>query len=214
MARIKKGIFDQPQGSLANLVFSSRNGVPYVRTKPERYRDANTPAQQAARARLSLISSLLRQLKPMLRSGFPETPSGKSSRDLAHRLNAGRALRGHWPDLAIDYPNVLVSHGSLLACSLHDVSLQPDGMLTLSWDTPDTAIGKQQGSDRVMITLLSPEPNQLCFYAGAGTRQERHTAVRVPDTFIGDFHAWLSFASNCGRYASESCYAGQHRIVR
>ncbi|MCC5935605.1 MAG: hypothetical protein JJU35_15260 [Balneolales bacterium] len=214
MARIKKGIFDPPQGSLGNLVFSSRNGVPYVRTKPETYRDAKTPAQQAARARLSLVSSLLRQLKPMLRSGFPETPPGKSSRDLAHRLNAARALRGTWPDLAIDYPNVLVSHGSLAPGSLRSSKLLPDGSLEISWAPSDTAVRMQHGSDRVMVTLLNPEQNQLCFYAGAGMRQDQATTIRVPETLSGDFHAWLSFASSCGRFASESCYAGRFSVCQ
>jgi len=135
MARSKKGIFDNSiSGSISGIVYSSRNGVPYMRSKPAHYRDAKTPAQLASRMRLGMLSGLLKVFKPVLMTGFRNPPPGKSYRDVAYRTNADEVIVGEYPDMKIDYTAFKISAGPVDAPS-GCVAHIKDGEITITWDS-------------------------------------------------------------------------------
>jgi len=204
MARLKKGLFDAPIGRAGNVVFSSRNGVPYVRARPSQYKDAKTPAQLASRARLSLISRLLSDLKPAISLGFRDMPPGKSSRDVAYRNNYPQAIKGEWPDLSVDYPSVIVSHGPLAPAD--EASIARDGnTLTCTWTSP----GKADPADRTLLTLYNPETGVVITDQFLAKRSDEKAVLTLPERFppAKELHGWLSFISSDGKRISSSVYA-------
>jgi len=205
MARLKKGLFNTPEGQVGNVVFSSRNGVPYVRTRPSRYKDAKTPAQLASRARLSMLSRLLSGLKPAINMGFRDTPPGKSSRDVAYRANSKSAIKGEWPDLYVDYPSVIVSQGDLSPAD--EASVARNGnTLACTWTSPE----KAAPYDRALLTIYDPEISSVLTEPFVAKRADEKADFTLPGRGFGDgeLHVWLSFLSPDGHGVSPSVYAG------
>ena len=210
MARIRKDIFDAPDGRVGNVVFSSRNGVPYVRSRPAQYRDAKSAKQLAARARLTLITQLLRDLKPVIRLGFRDLPAGKSARDVAYRANAQTAVKGEYPELYVDYPSVTVSQGPLAAAS--EANATREGTtLTCSWPADGApASAPQHPDDRALLTVYDPTTATVITEPFIARRSDGKVelALSAPLASAETLHVWLSFVSHDGLQVSNSVYAG------
>ncbi len=230
MAKPKKGILDNNiSGSIGNVVFSSRNGVPYIRAKPAQYRDAKSPAQLQSRMRLSLISGLLKRFKAVISMGFRNPPPGKSSRDVAFKTNSLEVIVGEYPDLKINYSAFKISAGSLHP-PLEVSAVNVADKLEVAW-SPDRAVqGAGSSSDRLMLILYDQLSDSLFSEQFIAKRSEGHVSLLLPEWFTKTnhdsasatdsddssssspetnkthTHLWLYFISPDGQQLSDSTY--------
>ncbi len=215
MARSKKGILDNDiSGSVANVVYSSRNGKPYIRAKPAQYRDRKSPAQLASRMKLSMLSGLIKTFKPALDIGFKETPVGKSPRDVAYRANAKDVIRGEYPEMYIHYPEFKVSAGTLdgpQSCE----TVWNENTLEISWDAARPERGHGDASDRLMLVLYEENKGSLFTEQFISRRSEGQLILELDQRFLQTqsndstqpkLHLWLSFTSADARQISDSTY--------
>lgn len=226
MAKPKKGILDnQISGSIGNVVFSSRNGVPYMRAKPAQYRDARTPAQLSSRKRLSMISGLLKTFKPVIAIGFRNTPPGKSARDVAYKTNAPHIISGEYPDLSINYTAFKISAGSLASPADAAATLSGN-VLEVSWNAELPNRNQRDGSpgDRLMLVLYNEHTHTLLNEPFISRRSDGTLTLDLPDSLtrslpeagqehtnpesgrLTHLHLWLCFISADGEQLSDSVY--------
>ncbi|MCH8569723.1 MAG: DUF6266 family protein [Balneolales bacterium] len=186
MARLKNGILDNHiTGSIQNVVFSSRNGKPYMRSKPAQYRDKKSPAQLASRMKLSQLSKLLKTFKPALDIGFKHTPLGKSSRDVAFRANSQKVIQGNYPDMYICLPELKVSAGTLnapLNCKAH--KNDNSNSIVISWDAERPKRGNGADSDRLLLLMYSEYSNSLLVESFIGRRKDGQLIFEIDPGFL------------------------------
>lgn len=200
MAKFKDGLFGPVSGKIDNLILSSRNGKPYVRSRPAQVSNPRSPKQLANRKKLSLLSGFLKQAKTMIAAGFPAPPEGKSSRDAAYSANYPTAFKGEYPSITLNYAGLIVSKGNKplpqnIAISVHDTGL------TLSWETTET------GFLRIFILR---EQDQAGFTSLRNIELAACQAdLALPAGFILEpqkVHLWISAASYSGTSVSVSHY--------
>jgi hypothetical protein len=213
MARTKKGILgDQIAGSLSTLVFSSRNGIPYIRTKPANYRDAKTPKQLANRMRLGLLSGLLKTFKPVIQIGFNNPPLGKSSRDIAYSTNSKEVIKGSYPDMYIDYSAFVISIGNGSPISEVEANLIKNE-IHISWNASAKLSEAGSPNDRLMAVTFNSTNNTLNMNQFVGKRVDAQAIIALTNSELKKhttqtpaLHLWLSFISPDGQTLSESRY--------
>lgn len=210
MADFKDGLFGKASGSVSNLIISSRNGKPYVRAKPEKVHNPRTPAQQANRQRLSLLSGMLRRFKPYIKAGFPKPPQGKSSRDVAYRANYPLVFTGTFPDIRLDYSRALLSSGKRCTAVLKEHTLE-GAELHVKWDVPVNG-SKAAASDILRLLVFNEAKDEVLILLSAAKRGDKQLIVPLPDDLLPSapdtlLHLWISFASKDGKQVSDSIYA-------
>ncbi|MEX0686948.1 MAG: DUF6266 family protein [Balneolales bacterium] len=210
MARLKDGILGPASGSVNNVVFSSRNGKPYIRSKPDKVSNPQTPAQQANRMKLGLLSGMLARFKPFIRVGFIDLPPGKSSRDVAYSANSKHVFTGEYPDIAIDYTRAMVSGGPLAPAT--DAVLSLNGQtLTFTWNPQPSTDMKFNNQDIAMVLLYHASSDTVDYSLRAAERRTGQCEMEIsPEmaSFPDSLHAWISFISSDGKRVSDSVHLG------
>lgn len=210
MASFKDGLFGKASGSVSNLIISSRNGKAYVRAKPEKVHNPRTPAQQATRQRLSLLSGMLRRFKAYIKAGFPNPPLGKSSRDIAYRANYSRVFTGVYPDIRLDYSQALLSSGKRGTAVLQEPKLE-GAELHLKWDVQGDG-RNSANSDNLRLLVFNEARDEVFMQFRAAKRGDNQLIVTLPDVLLPSapdtqLQLWISFASIDGKQVSDSIYA-------
>ncbi|MEX1136276.1 MAG: DUF6266 family protein [Balneolales bacterium] len=208
MAKLKNGIFGPGSGSIGNVVLSSRNGKPYIKSKPDKVKNPQTPKQQAARMKLSLLSEMLGTFKPFIRAGFANVPAGLSTRDVAYSANSKRIFNGEYPNIEIDFSSFLVSSGSLEPANEASAALNGQ-VLAFTWD-PNSNTGKPFSNHDIAMVLVYDAKDDFVVYSLRAT--ERRTGqfnFEIPPGMASSsetLHTWICFVSADGRQSSESTY--------
>ena len=204
MAKLKDGIFGPASGSVGNVIISSRNGVPYIRSKPAKVRNPRTPKQLEARLKLSLLNKLLSRLKPVLPVGFPVLPPGKSARDVAYSINYPKVFKGEYPNVEPDYSKLSISSGRLPVADNISSTLS-DSQIKVTWQNGSG----ERNHDLVMLVAYNPDVDQLEYSLRAAERRSEQAALSLPDDMLSppaNLHCWISFISPDGRMCSDSVY--------
>ncbi|MEX0686941.1 MAG: DUF6266 family protein [Balneolales bacterium] len=208
MATFKDGIFGPASGSVGNVILSHRNGKPYIRSKPDKIHNPQTPRQLASRKKLSLMSAMLSTFKPFIRAGFTELPKGLSTRDVAYSANSKRVFTGEYPDINIDYSKVLVSGGTLTSASGAGVALDGN-ILKFTWDSVPQP-GKPSGDhDMAMVLVYHDKIDSVEYSLRAAERRSGQFELEIPQNMASlpdSLHTWISFTSADGRRTSDSEY--------
>ena len=144
-----------------------------------------TPAQLNQRARFGTTIKFLQPLSPFLRIGFKNQAIGMTAFNAAMSYTVKNALTGVYPDYEIDYPNALVSRGTLPgALNPTAVSLIP-GEIEFTWDdnSLDTSA---MTDDKVLLVVYNPSKQHAVTVVGGNTRVSGSQTITVPATFVGD----------------------------
>ncbi len=217
MAVIKEGFFSGPSGKIGNLVAARWRGINYLRTRPENYTDANTPLQQATRMKMKLIIDFLKACIPVIRIGFlgHSTPT-RAAFHAATSYNYRNGLMGEFPNLAVDYANVMVSRGTLPIADTASCESVEAGKISFTWSTASGI--KEAGADDAAILLAyNPSRNYAAYSLQGYIRQAGEAAFTVPSLFSGEnVHCYLCFANlaqltgnSSVEYISDSMYLGK-----
>lgn len=204
MAKLKDGIFGPASGSIGNVIISSRNGVPYIRSKPAKVHNPRTPKQLAAREKLTLLNRILCKLKPVIAVGFPDRPAGKSARDAAYSENYPKAFMGTYPDIALNYPLLTVSKGKLAPAEGVSSNLEGD-KLSVTWKNSSDGANH----DLAILAAYNAAADQIAYNLRAAERRTGQARLDLPESMTrdqSDLHCWIFFTSPDGGRCSESIY--------
>jgi hypothetical protein len=209
MAIFNKGILGGFSGTIGNIVGGSWRGIDYMRSKPNKVNNPNTPAQQTQRSKFKLVMSLLKKIKPVIQAGFTSDHKRKSAFNIASSYNLKNAVTGSLPDMAIDFSALSVSRGPLVPAE--GATAESDSPMTVSFSWSDNSdIGSAQSDDQALILLYNTSKERALYIVeGGAVRSDGSYTMNMPSSYGDDtVEAYLGFVSADGKEASDSEYLG------
>ena len=203
-------IFGRISGKVGDRIYSSWNGIPYVRAKAVKVNNPKTEAQVEQRAKFAAVIKFLQPLTAFLRIGFKRKNPTMSPFNAAMSYNFKNALTGTYPDYCIDYSQVRVSQGNLPGAINPQVRLTTAGEIEFTWEDNRNAMA----DDRVLLVVYNPAKQQVSTIDGGNTRMEKSQMITLPSTFSGDeVHCYIGFQNYRQTISSDSQFIGKIQIT-
>jgi hypothetical protein len=126
----------------------------------------------------------------------------------AMKYNIKNALTGTYPNIAIDYPNALVSRGNLAGVLNQVASSTVAGTVKFDWEDNSGEIGAS-ALDKTLLVVYNPTQNQAVTVSQLAERADGTQTVTVPDSFSGDLvQCYMAYITADGQTVSNSAFAG------
>lgn len=206
MARLIHGINGSVQGRLGNLVGSSWNGIPYVKTRPKKRTGKPRKAEKANRSKFAMAHRWLQPLLPFVREGY------KGYSTTVYGFNAAKshlllnAFEGADNNIAINPSLVKVSHGTLPLSDNITVERSGNYALLFTWDT--LAVPDGSKSDQVMLLAYDID-NRIAEYNLTGQfRSNGSDTLQLSNKKGRTYHIYFAFTAADRSRQSDSVYLG------
>ncbi len=208
MGTINQGILGPFLGKVGSVVGSTWKGIAYMRGMPASVANPQTDAQLAQRQKWSVTMRFLQPLSEFLRVGFKAFAVKMTGINAAMQYNIKNALTGTYPNIAMDYPNALVSRGTLPSALNQVASSSVPGTVKFDWEDNSGEIGAS-ALDKTLLVVYNPTQNQAVTVNQLAERGDGTQTVTVPDSFSGDLcECYMAFITADGLTVSNSAFAG------
>lgn len=197
-------------GKLGNTVTYLLNGDIITRTIGITDKKPTVP-QLAFRQKTKVIAPFLADMMDVVNIGFKQEAKRKHTnpQNEAFSYNRLNAVKGDYPDIEMDYPNVLLSIGLLAPVCDPVISITATGLSCL-WN-PGAKDNKTHWSDTIMLIAYCPELRKM-EYLSAGA--ERHIGTGELYLHTMPHGHWLetyvSVISSNHKNIGNSVYTGRH----
>jgi len=216
MARIKKGILGPFIGSLANITGYLRLGVPVIRTKvdPADLPKVRTPRQNEVTARFRLAMIFIKPVTPFINVGFSlHRVPGQTAHNVAVSKVLSQGIKGEYPELELDFPNIQVSHGELPGAAHPEATLLHARSIRFSWEVHPND-DYQHMRDQVMLLAFSPEDGSAYYLKSGARRSGGEEFLEVyAERANQTFETYIAFISDDRQMISDSQYTGKILIA-
>jgi hypothetical protein len=212
MARITNGILGAFSGKVGAVVGASWRGIDYMRGLPEPSNKPATPPQLAQRLKMVLFRGFLLGVDQIIENRF-QNYDKKTPMNSALSYNMQYAVTGSYPDLNIDFPNLLYSKGELLSVWSPAALSSVSNTIDFSWQ--NGAFNNYRGAeDKVTLVAYSQKNMEFVTLTDAGLRADGGSRLIFPENFSGQqVHCYLSLYSKDLNIASTNEYLGLVTVV-
>lgn len=217
MARIENGILGAFSGKVGEVIGSSWNGIPYIKSRPVSYHDAKTPAQLAHRMKLQLAHQFVKSIKECIEVGFRQIAEHQSPYNKAVSYVMKNAFVGEYPSIHIEPSKVVLSQGNLADAKESSASQEGNNKIVFAWDVNRLEEEFMKGNTANQSSLQVNDTAWLVAYnfsklEAKTARQDRdlgHDTIEIPDNWKGDeIGCYIFFASNKDNKVSDSQFLG------
>ncbi|MDR6781796.1 hypothetical protein ABIE26_001716 [Pedobacter africanus] len=208
MGKLLGGIYGPTTGTTGNLTSYVLNGQNIIRMRAHS-RTRSSERQLDNEMRMKVISDFFFHMKPILKAGFGPAAKNttKNYYNIAVSYNKKHALKGFYPNVEVDYPNVLLSDGDLLPAE-NPVAKRVSGGIEFTWDTDGFAWGN--GADQVMVLAYFPESGRREMFCYGARRMEGREFLPLQDNQMEQpAETYISFISPDRSEVARSIYLGQ-----
>lgn len=210
MAKMKQGIFGPISGKLGPVVGATWNGVPYLRQAPKKKKKKRkrTEAQLANEEKMKFVNLLLVPFHPYVGIGLQHLAIEKTAINVAYSIIYHRAVTGIYPDLVVDYAQIVISAGNLPGLTGLEMEMVDPQVIQLVWEkgsNPRTSF-----DDQVMLVLYCPELGLTDGFTGGANRRSEQCLYRFDSRFIGKaLEVYASVTSLDRKRIAPSVYLGR-----
>ena len=213
MGKIKQGIFGGFSGKVGNVIGSSWNGIPYMRSMPTSFNDPKTLKQKMQRGKFTAVLSALQPITTFLRVGFKTYAQGRSAFNAAMSHTFKHAITGEYPNYTIDYAKLHVSLGNLTGVDVVTTSVLV-GKIELFWNN-NSGTGNAQASDKALIVAINPAKGESAYITDGASRASGREELVMPPSWQGDeVKVYLAFISEDGKEVATSVYCGVVTVLK
>jgi len=150
----------------------------------------------------------LQPLTEFVKTGFKNYTVKKTGMNSAMSYNIRNAITGVYPNQAIDYPNALVSRGSLPAALNQAAASTVAGTVVFTWDDNSDESGAS-ALDKTLLVIYNPVKHQAVAINQLAERADGTQTVTVPASFSGDLvQTYIGFINVKGDEVASSRFAG------
>lgn len=207
MGTYKKGILGSFSGKVGTVVGSSWRGIDYMRSLPRPSSKAPTDLQLVQRAKMGLAAGFLRPISELVNIGYKSLAVKQSGYNVATAQVIAEGITGVYPDLEIDYPNVLFSKGTLTGAWGPAIT-STGGNLNVTWQDNSTS-GTAKETDKAVLLVYNELQSQYVFTLIGDDRSTLGDTLILPTDFLGDeVHVWIAFYAADKKSISTSSYIG------
>jgi hypothetical protein len=213
MGKAKNGIYGPISGKVKNMVWFTRYGVDYVRTKGKR--TAPLSAQQKANCSdMKILMAFFKNMKPFLKAGFAQQVAGTplNYHNVATAYNKIHALRMVDGKAEIDFAEVLLSAGNAKKPQDAQVQLSEKG-LEFTW-AYDAIEDWESRKDQAMLMAYFPESNEAIYDCSAARRSEAKDLLELHATYLNrQMEVYVAFTTADRADVSTSVYLGSIKSI-
>lgn len=207
MGKIKQGILSGFSGKVGSIVGVSWKGNPYMRSKPLPSTKEPTFPQQMHRKKFALAQSTLQQLTPFIRVGFKEYHNEQIPFCVALSYTIKNAITGSYPNYTINYPNFLVSNGTLTGAYSATAEALPE-KIKVTWED-NSGNGNATPHDKSLMVAMNPAKGEAAYLTDGAQRSEKSEKLPLPSSWKGDkVEVYLAFISKNEKQVATSVYLG------
>ena len=209
MGKLPNGIFGALVGTTGNLTGYVLNGQNILKMIPHP-NPHRSIKQKANSQKMTVINEFFYYLGPLLKAGYSIAAKGttKNYYNLAVSYNKKYAVKGEYPDIEMDYPNVMFSEGKLLPAINPVAELVPEGV-KFSWDQADGSVN-QRNFDQVMVMAYGTVSKQVRYIRYGAERHIGFEVLHIIDNMINEpLETYISFVDDERTMIANSIYTGR-----
>ncbi len=212
MGKYKNGILGAFSGRIGAVIGASWRGIDYMRGLPRISNKPATPSQLAQRMKMVLLRGFLLGIENIIEICF-QNYSQTSAMNGALSFNMKHSVSGAYPDMYIDFPNLIISKGDLQGVWSPGVSATESDKVDFRW-TNGPFSKTRAANDQVLLVIYSQKFESFVLFTDAGTRESGFAQLTTAEEFRGDtVHCYLSFYSTELEIASTTEYLGEVTIL-
>lgn len=212
MAIIKQGILGGFNGKVGTVIGSTWKGRSVIRSIAQHVHNPRTEAQQAVRARMTLVSRMVSAVHTFVTEGFRLQADNEAitSSNVATRINLAQAITGSGTSVTLDYTRVLLSQGSLLNVESPTAAVATTGhSVNISWVNNAGIDVDVLDSDRVLLCLYNPARQSSTYDLSSARRNDQSAVLNYPALWAGDtIYLYIATRSEDKSRISNSVMAG------
>lgn len=213
MATFKDGINGPFRGKVGSVVGYQWKGIWVMRSLPRPIRNRKWSERQLANhAKMRIMQEFLGANQVFVRRGFGLVPEIErmSAYNAAMSYNKKNAIKGEFPDLEIDYNNIVFAKGNLPGQD--DIEFkQHGGKLEFTWvPSKDNSARKD---DQIMILLTYKGQSSPDGIVSGARRYEGKETVSLIHLKSGiELHIYVAFIADDRKQVSDSMYLGSLEV--
>jgi Family of unknown function (DUF6266) len=211
MATYQHGILGPFSGKIGQVVGTSWNGIPVMRSLPVRKKIEPSAKQQDQRARFVMMNGFLRPLTELLRLSFGNKTKNKTPFNQAFSANI-KAAEGLYPALTIDYTKICLSKGKLPLGEPPSVASDEPGKLLLTWKIGD-GINQDLTFGTAFIAAYSDELNRWIYKTHEIIDGQTSCLLDVVPFMGRPAHVYIGFIAKGKQKTAESRYMGLINVL-
>lgn len=198
-------------GKVGTVVGASWHGTDYMRSLPTASNKSASILQAAQRTKMILLRGFLLGTDEIIKRSFQNyTQAMPMNGALSYNLK--HAITGTFPDLRVDFPNLLFCKGDLHGTSLPKAVSVVSNALDFSWINRNFS-PMDAADDLVTLVVYDPVEMQFSTLSEAGNREEEIVRIVLPEKFSGHgVHCYISFFSQQFLLSSTSQYLGKIEV--
>ncbi|WP_316794659.1 DUF6266 family protein [Pedobacter frigoris] len=221
MGILKNGIWGGISGKVGNKIYYMYKGKQVTRMVGRNLKPP-TVKQLANRQQMKVVIDFLRPIMPFIQVGFG-TEATKTNRipyHLAVGVNKKQALKGDYPEMEIDYENVVLSIGELEG--LTDVSVSVVGnpeegfSLRFDWQVNAEDGDFPRCDDQVLLMAYFPKEVKdypACYSIAGAKRSAGQDVLELPFYIAGKpIEVYVSVISEDKTEVASSRYLGRYVV--
>lgn len=208
MAIVQNPITGRTKKKFGSAVFSKQFGKNTMRTKPIEVKNPRTPDQVNQRSKFSLIIETSREILGLIRVSFKSAANGMSAFNAFISINIKNAITGTPGNYAIDFPNLLVSKGTLLKTPSITGSSDVAGKIKRVWAPPIDPLDPIN-DDLLACVAYNIDKKQWVHEFSTTKRITGTYQQTVPAAWSGDdVHTYSFFVSPDKSKSTDGLYSG------
>jgi len=210
MAKNNHGVIGTLIGTIGPVTGFMRNGQNILRTSTSSIKDKRTPLQLEQRERINICTRFTRAFSGtgFLNKSFPAYGHTGSGYNRATSALMSRALTGVYPDMQLNYQQVLISKGRLPGAQSAKVVKKANNILQFSF-TDNSRDGIAAPDDTAILVAYAPDLQQAIFTLNGGLRKDKKATLNVIALKGHTVETWIGFLSKDEQDASDSVWAGR-----
>ena len=210
MASNNHGILGPLTGSIGPVTGYMRNGKNVLRSSTSVVKDKLTPARAAQREKMRVCN---RFAKAFARTGFftktfPAYGQAGTGYNRATGALMSLAVSGVYPDMQLNYRQVLISKGRLPGAQSARALMKANGILQFSF-ADNSADGIASPVDTAILVAYAPDLKQAIFTLNGGFRKDKKAILNVAALKGHTIETWIGFLSEDEQDVSDSVYTGK-----
>jgi hypothetical protein len=210
MARNNSGVLGNFIGTIGPITGFMRNGQNFLRSSISSVKNKRTPLQRAQQEKISVCTAFVKIFSGtgFLNKSFPAYGHSGSGYNRAIKALMSRALTGEYPEMALSYPQVLISKGSLPGAQSAKVVKKANSTLQFSF-ADNSGFGIAAPDDTVILVVYAPDIQQAVFGLYNGFRKDKKAVLNVAALKGHAVETWIGFLSADKEDASDSVWTGE-----
>lgn len=213
MATNNPGVIGNFIGTIGPVTGFIRNGQNILRSSTSSVKNMRTPLQLAQREKINICTRFIKAFSGtgFLNKTFPAYGHPGTGYNRAVSALMSRALTGVYPNMQLNYQQVLISKGRLPGAQTAKVVKKANSNLQFSFIDNSTD-GIAAANDTVILVAYAPALQQAVFSLYNGFRKDKKALLNVAAFKGQSIETWIGFLSADEKDASDSVWVGRIQL--